>query len=188
VLQVYLPASQDSGRLLLVKHDSRGQHEERFLMQALALMFPGANVMPLSADVARARQADRSRALALQLFCALTVLLAALGLLANQAALLDTRRRELALRLALGADLPHVRRRIVMPSALGALAGAPAGVLIGVGCGRIGESLFVGVSAIYVPGMVTVPMAAAAIAVSVALYGARAVDRLSPASILSEAS
>jgi ABC-type antimicrobial peptide transport system permease subunit len=101
--------------------------------------------------------------------------------------MLDNRRREMALRLALGADVPHLRRRVIIPAAAGAAVGAPAGVAIGIACGRLGEALFFGVSAVHVPALVSIPVAAAAIAVSVALYGARAVSRLSPSSILNEA-
>jgi hypothetical protein len=185
--QVYFPGSPDSGNMLLVKHGAGAQGDDRLLRQALARMFPGADVTPLSADVARARRADRGRALALRLFCGLSILLAALGLLANQTAMLDNRRREMALRLALGADVPHLRRRVIIPAAAGAAVGAPAGVAIGIACGRLGEALFFGVSAVHVPALVSIPVAAAAIAVSVALYGARAVSRLSPSSILNEA-
>lgn len=183
---VYFPAFTGMGSVLLVKHVGSGDGGDRALIQHLSRTFPGADVTPLTSDVVRMQAADRGRAFALQFFCGLSLLVAAAGLIVNQAALIENRRHEFALRLALGADAHHVRRRIVLPAALGTLAGTPAGVLLGIASGRLGESLLVGVPAVYDRGVYGVVTMAAAIALGVAASGVPAVLRISPATALKE--
>ena len=119
-------------------------------------------------DLARAGRADRRFVSVLITACAaLALLLAAVGVYSVTAGWLESRRKELGVRVALGAD-PAGLVRLAMSGALRqTAAGAIAGVGLALGAGRILQALLPGVGPgdlIALAGAVIVMLAVAAIA------------------------
>jgi ABC-type antimicrobial peptide transport system permease subunit len=79
-------------------------------------------------------------------FAALAGALAAVGLAGVVALSVSARRRELAIRAALGADRARLRRVVFREGLLLVLAGTVAGLLLAIALGRSAAHLLVGVA------------------------------------------
>ena len=98
-------------------------------------------------DIARAANAQRRFLLAIiALFTAAALVLAIVGAYGVLTWTVRQRRRELGIRVALGADRKHVLSLVVGQGVRLGLIGLAAGLLIALAAGRILQSLLYGVS------------------------------------------
>jgi predicted permease len=103
------------------------------------------NVKTLAADDAEFLRPTRLYATMLQAFAALALVLAAIGVYASMAYSVAQRTRELAIRLALGADPGKLVRRVLAEGARVAVVGVIVGVFLARAGGRVLQSLVYGV-------------------------------------------
>ena len=103
------------------------------------------NVTTLAADQAEFLRPTRLYTVMLQAFAALALVLAAIGVYASMAYSVAQRTRELAIRLALGADPARLVRRVLGEGARVAVVGVIVGVLVARAGGRMLQSLVYGV-------------------------------------------
>jgi putative ABC transport system permease protein len=147
---IYVPQAQASPRLstllgampvFITRLRSDGADIERMLREAVHAAdpsLPPPQVFPLSTAVARSLARERFGATLLSVLAALALALTALGVQAVLAYTVQRRRREIGIRMALGARAVQVSR-LVMVQGVGPVF---AGLLIGV-AGAIGLSRFV---------------------------------------------
>jgi macrolide transport system ATP-binding/permease protein len=118
----------------------------RATLASLDPELPIAGIRNLS-DIADAALAERRFALWWsETFAGLALVLAALGIYALLTYSVQQRRREIAIRMALGATRMHVARRVVTGGLSLAVVGAGAGILIAPAVGRALASLLYAVS------------------------------------------
>jgi putative ABC transport system permease protein len=103
------------------------------------------NVRTLAAEQADFLRPTRLYAIMLQAFAALALLLAAVGIYASMAYSVAQRTRELAIRLALGADPAALVRRVLAEGLRIAVVGGALGVLLARAGGRVLRALVYGV-------------------------------------------
>lgn len=136
-------------------------------------------------DLVRA-QTIRERLLAMLsfFFGAVALLLAAIGLYGVLHYSVLEQEREIGIRLALGARVVHIVRRVALGIAMTVVAGTAAGLALGVGSTRYIQALLYGVKATSVM-MVMIPLATITIAVLLAAVPAlRRAMRVDPAEML----
>jgi predicted lysophospholipase L1 biosynthesis ABC-type transport system permease subunit len=131
---------------------TRSDHPEalvpaiRRVLSDLDRDIPIANIEPLEAIVARSMSRVSFATLLLGIAAAMALLLSAIGVFGAIAFLVSRRRREIGVRIALGARPTLVSARIVMRALrLGAI-GAAIGVIAAVATTRVLRSLLVGVA------------------------------------------
>ena len=100
----------------------------------------------LQSDDAAFLRPTRMYALMLQVFAALALLLAAIGVYASMAYSVTQRTREFAIRLALGADPSRLVRRIVRDGVRIAIIGGVLGILVARAGARVLQALVYGVA------------------------------------------
>jgi ABC-type antimicrobial peptide transport system permease subunit len=115
--------------------------------QTLAEASPVASVRFATFDDMAAASAQRERLMARLggFFGAIALLLAAVGVYGVVAYSASTRRREIGIRLALGARARHVVRTVVGRMALVVAAGCVAGLILTLSTGKMAASLLYGV-------------------------------------------
>ncbi len=186
---VYVPAEAKDGATLLVRTSGDLRTIGPVLRREIPLAAAGFRVRNIEAETSRVRrQMVRERLLAtLSLFFAVVALiLAGIGLYGVLNYSMLQQRREIGIRMALGARPAHVVRRVTAGMLAVVALGAAAGVAGGLACGRFVESLLFGVKVTDI-GMIAIPvltLMAAAIAASIP-PAARAV-RIDPAQVLRE--
>jgi predicted permease len=155
----YLPAGQSAGRAppqtLVVRARSSSRDLVPLVRGALLDATPSArfaNVSLFSNSVAERTRPWRLGAVLFTLFGALALTVATLGLYALVAFDVAQRRRELALRAALGARRERVAARVVAGALLRTAAGTALGLLLAFALARAGEGMLLGVE----PGDATV--------------------------------
>jgi ABC-type antimicrobial peptide transport system permease subunit len=92
--------------------------------------------------------------LMLGLAAALATILGAVGIYGVLSYLVTQRKREIAVRMALGAEAPGLRRMVVLQGGRVAAAGVVVGVLVALGVTRFLASLLFGVQALDAPTFV----------------------------------
>lgn len=115
----------------------------------LAAIEPGRSVYavsPLADRVSEAYGENRLRTVLLSCFSLAALSLACLGLYASLSYLVHIRRRETALRLALGAAPARVVRQVVTRGLLVAVLGSAAGLLLAAALGRVLSGMLYGLS------------------------------------------
>jgi hypothetical protein len=98
----------------------------------------------LSIDMLATRAAARASAT----LGAFALMLSAAGLYGMVMWFVEVRRREIGVRVALGASASHVRRLVVRQAAVAAAPGVAVGLLMAIALTAFGRSLFVGIGAI----------------------------------------
>ena len=119
-------------------------------------------------------------------FAVSALLLAALGIYGVVAYGITLRRRELGIRIALGARAGQVRRMVVWQGLRPVVFGLASGMLVALAAGRLIRSLLFGVSATDEWTLGTITAVLAAVAVLACLLPAHAVARIDPAGVLRE--
>ena len=146
---IYVPQAQAPTRLstllgampVFIARRSRGADAERTLREAVHAAdpsLPPPQVFPLDTAVARSLTRERFGATLLSVLAALALALTALGIHGVLAYTIQQRRREIGIRMALGARAEQVSRLVMVQG----VAPVIAGLLIGV-AGAIGLSRFV---------------------------------------------
>ena len=139
----YLPESQApmAGMTLIVRPRPGAEREAAgAIAVAMARLDPGVpagRVAPMRARLSQALAPARFDALLLGLFAGLALALSALGLYAMMTQAVALRRREIGIRLALGADRAAVTGMILRDAMVVAGAGAATGVALTLGLSRL---------------------------------------------------
>ncbi len=151
---MYLPASQGPGRVVTLVVRARGTQEAlpslapaiRREVAAVASEVPVSGFAPLLGLAAGTAARERFTSALLSTFSSLALLLATVGLYGLVAFLVEARRREMGIRLALGALSRDIARLVLRPG-LGLLAaGLAAGWLIASLASRLLASQLFGIA------------------------------------------
>ena len=119
--------------------------------RALAIALPAdarEHIVDELDEVYRRRCEQEGVAHALGIASGLALILGAVGLYGVLSYVVSQRTREIAVRMALGAEAPAVRRMVVLQGGRVALAGVGLGVLVALGVTGVLESLLFGVKAL----------------------------------------
>jgi ABC-type antimicrobial peptide transport system permease subunit len=156
----------------------------RQTLQQIAPDLPLVGARTMREQAARASSRTRFAALLLFTFAAAALLLAALGVYGVVAQMIADRRREIGLRMALGADAANVRRLVMRQglalAGIGALIGLPGG---GLSARALGGMLY-GVTTQDPWTFLAVPLAVALATLAACWLPARRASRLDPATVL----
>jgi putative ABC transport system permease protein len=115
------------------------------------------------------------------LFAAVALVLSTVGIYAVLAYSVERRRREIGVRMALGAERRHVLGLVVGHGLQLALVGIAAGVVGAFGATRVMESMLFGVTATDPVAFVATAAALAAVALAACYIPARRASRIDPA-------
>jgi putative ABC transport system permease protein len=192
---MYVPRAQASIRLLtllktpvvIARPRSTGPEVERTLRQAVLAADPsssGPQVFPLTAAVARSLARERFGATLLSMLAALALALTALGIHGVLAYTIQQRRREIGIRLALGARGGQVVRLMMRQGLAPVIAGLVLGLAGALGLSRFVAAFLWGVAATDPATMWAVATLLLAVAAGASWIPARAAANLDPASTL----
>ncbi|HEX6048744.1 MAG TPA: ABC transporter permease, partial [Gemmatimonadaceae bacterium] len=149
-------------------------------------LVPVSELEPIERRVGDAVALPRLYAILVGLFAAAALLLAALGVYGVMAYAVAQRRRELGVRLALGAAPSGVQRLVLGRGVRLAAVGLAIGLGAALALGRIIESLLFGVSPFDPATLVVVPLVLGGMALMASWVPARRAMRLDPVSALRE--
>jgi predicted permease len=156
----------------------------RAALQDVAPSVPVATVRTLDEQLARASSRTRFAALLLGVFAALALLLATLGVYGVVAQSVADRRRELGLRMALGAEAHRIGRMVVAQGVVLVGVGAFVGVVAAWAAAHALAGLLYGVSPRDPWTFLAVPFAVLAAAALACWLPAWRAARLDPATVL----
>jgi putative ABC transport system permease protein len=134
--------------------------------------------------VARSVAGPRSRALLVALSACVALALALIGTYGVMAYSIGRRRREIAIRMAAGADRGWVLRWVLRRTLALALAGVGLGVLCALAASRLLAGLAYGVSAADASGLIAAALLLIATCLAAGYFPARQASRTEPASAL----
>ena len=134
--------------------------------------------------LARAGASRRATTVALALFAAFALMLAAVGVYAVVSHAVSERTREIGLRLALGADAGRVRGLVVRQALLPVLAGAGVGLLLALSLGTVLRRVLFQVSATDPLTLASVAALLVGVAAAASLVPAWRASRLDPVEAL----
>jgi hypothetical protein len=169
---LYLPTRPSFGRALLVRTADDPRRAILAVQAALAQVGPGVvGFFPRTFEdhVAIDMLPTRAAAGAAAWLGALALVLSAAGLYGMVMWFVEVRRRDIGVRLALGASANDVRRLVVGQAVRAALPGLAIGLGLAVALTVFGQSLFVGVAA-FDPRSLALGTFALAVIVGVASY------------------
>ncbi len=126
----------------------------------------------------------RLSALLLSAFAVLALLLAVVGLYGIVSYAVSQRRREVGIRVSLGADTSSVVRLLMASGLRLVLIGSAVGLLVGLGLSRLLQGLLFGVDALDPVTFLLFPAILLAVSAVAALIPALAAGRVDPASVL----
>jgi predicted permease len=167
---VVLVRAHSAGALTASLRDLVQQHEPRL----------APVVEPMTAVVGRSVAAPRFRTMLLVLFAGSALIIAAIGIFGLNAAIVQQRRRELGLRIALGATPQHLAGRVLLRGLLHVAGGAAAGIIIAIASVRVIASLAYGAS-LTDPGVILIVVLLLTIVATASTYvPARRAAQLDP--------
>ncbi len=187
---IYRPISQSPRELvsILVRTeaaDPRGVFPElREAIWDVEPDLPLDGLETLAAVRSRQLQGPRLRAAAVTLFALIAGLLAAVGTSAVLAFSVERQRREIGVRMSLGASRSLVVRSVLLRAALLAGAGALLGLVPALLAARLAERFLYGVPASDLPSFLVGPFLLLAIALLAAMIPAIRAARIPPADVL----
>ncbi len=138
------------------------------------------DVMPLQQDLFDSTAENRFRTLLLSAFALTAILLAAMGLYGTLSYLVSLRRREIGLRMALGAVPGQIRKRFLTQGLLISLGGCLVGLAAAVGLSRALAGMLYGVSTLDAATYVAVILGVLLVAALAAAIPAQRAARLDP--------
>jgi predicted permease len=154
------------------------------IVQDIAPEIPLFNVEPLAMTLAMQTASARFGSLLLGSFGLMGLALAAVGLYGVMAFLVHARRREIAVRMAIGAA-PHGVLAIVLKRGLSlVLAGSALGILLALAAGRVFANLLYGVRPVDLPSLAAAVLTLAACAMAATLVPALRAVRTDPQLVL----
>ncbi len=185
---VYRPVGTQSYSPIVVRTKpgfdaSLGEEEIRALLSSLAPNIP-IESGTLKAAVRESLRRDQLVAQLSSSFGVLGMLLAAVGLYSATAHIARSRRREIGLRVALGAERSDVVRLLLRENVWVTLAGLAIGLAGSVGVGHVMESLLFGVSATDPLALGTASALLALVALAASLWPAFRAAKLDPSRTL----
>ena len=148
---------------------------------------PIANVRTLMSLMSESLWLSRAAAWLLTIFGAAALAFALLGVFGAASYAVAARRRELAVRLALGAAPGAIARLVVRHALAGAIAGVAIGVALALSLGRAVSALLVGVTAGDAPTLVGVSAAVVIATAAATWIPARRATRIDPNTTLRNA-
>jgi putative ABC transport system permease protein len=185
---IYRPLSQvpTSYRRLVIATDGRAAAGNRALQQALAGVDPNVpvSVRPMSEIVRENDFVWVISSLALGAFGLMALVLASLGIYGLIAHSVVRRRREIAIRMAVGATAREIRALMVGEAVRLATVGLGLGIIAALGAGRLLASLLYGVGPADGVTFLGVVALFAAVAALAALLPAQRAARVAPQRIL----
>jgi len=147
--EIYLPELQDgNSAMYLVVREAPGQEITSAVRREVSELAPDVavfNVATMSRRVSHSLRVRRFVASLLVGFALTGLLLAALGLYAALAQLVELRRREFAIRVALGASATNIRRLVARHSLLIVSAGLLPGIFLAMVAVRATRSFLFGI-------------------------------------------
>jgi predicted permease len=189
VAELYVPFAQDPIPLLFVLARVAGEPREMEtrLQQAVSRVDDAlglGNVLPLSELTDRASNRHRALATVLSVFAILALGLAMLGLYASLAYLVAQRRREIAIRVAVGANRWAIRSLVAREGAALVAAGLAVGVALSLALTRLLASQLYGVTPTDPGTFVAIAALLGVSALGAALAPLRQAARVQPAEIM----
>lgn len=190
-LIVYVPywksAFQVSRLVVRSSADSHTLPEDvRRVIQSIDSGIPAPKMRTMGEIVAESVTGRRFQMDVAVAFAVAALLLAALGIYGVVAYGITLRRRELGIRIALGARAGQVRRLVVWQGLRPVALGLGCGMVVALAAGRLIRSLLFGISATDGWTLVTISVALASIATLACLMPAHAVAKIDPAGVLRE--
>jgi ABC-type antimicrobial peptide transport system permease subunit len=143
-------------------------------------------VRPLAETVTESMSQQRLNAILLALFAATALLLAAVGLNGVMSQFVSARRREIGVRMALGARPAHILSTVAGQAAIVTVAGIVVGLAGALALGRTMATLVFGVSTRDPITFAIVPALLAIVATAATLVPARRAARVDPMVALRE--
>ncbi len=141
---------------------------------------PVADVQPFAQTLAGSFDAQRFSAALLVMLAALALLLASIGIYSVLSYLVSQRRREIGVRLALGASMQDIQRLVVGQGLQSVLIGVAVGTAGALALSRLLSSLLFGVSAHDPWTFVIAPLLLIVVAAAASSLPARRASRLDP--------
>lgn len=189
--ELFAPQAQFPTRVMtLVLEPSRGvpalAAAYRRALRDVDPLVPASTLEPLEQSVGDAVALPRLYATLVGIFAACALLLAAVGVYGVMAYTVAQRRREIGVRLALGADPAGIRRLVIGRGARLALIGLGGGLVAALALGRVIERLLFGVTSFDVPTLVAVPVVLGVVTLVASWVPARRAMRLDPVSAIRE--
>jgi putative ABC transport system permease protein len=188
--EIYLPSPQvgmDGGVYVIRARSEARDGLPRAIAQAVAELDPRIqriSVQPLDGFV---RDSLHDRAMALRLvgaFAAVAVMLAAVGIYGMVAFRAAARQKEMAIRIAVGADAAHVRGLVFAHGLRLAALGAVLGIPLFLANAELLRAQLYGVQPFDPMTLATVALGIAAVAFAASLVPARRAARTSPSELL----
>ena len=141
---------------------------------------------PLTERLSKSLSQPRFNTLLLALFAGMALMLAAIGLYGMLAQFVTQRRREIGLRLALGAPRARVLAQLLGHGAIVIGAGTAIGMVAALAVARLMSTLMFGISSHDPVTFITVPVVLGTIAAAAAIVPARRAVRVDPMVALRE--
>jgi len=142
------------------------------------------DLTPLAGHISDAYAQNRLRTILLAFFALTAILLAAVGLYGTLSYLVSLRRREVGLRLALGAMQWQIVRQFLAQGLRICLAGAAAGLGLAMAFSRLLAGMLYGISPWDAVTLATVPAMVLAVSAAASLVPAVRAARLEPVEVL----
>jgi predicted permease len=158
----------------------------RQVVRELDSELPVTDIKTMDARIGGSLVSRRSPALLSMIFCAIALLLAAVGTYGVLSYAVAERRREIGVRIALGARPPQVRGQFLLVAVRLLAIGLPLGVAGAWIAGRAMEGILFGVPALHLGTLVVAAAVLASIAIGAALVPAWRAARISPLAALAE--
>jgi predicted permease len=198
---IYVPVSQTTGPFLAMVHTwfspswvvrtaappATAIHQISEAVTALDPLLPIAAFRTVDDLRSKSLAWERFQALLLTSLAVLALVLAVTGIYGLMSQSVQERRRELGVRLALGASLPRVLGAAVLPGLVMALAGVAVGVAAAASASRVLRHLLWGVTAADPLTYIAVAAGLFLVAGIAALVPALSITRLDPAETLRDA-
>jgi predicted permease len=186
---VFFPLAQRQDRVLEIALRSRGEpasltNAVRAQVAALDPGVPVHAVRSLAESVREQTATSRFGSIVMSSFSVLALLLAAIGIYGLLAFLVSLGTREIAIRMALGAGAPRVRRLVVGQAMLLVGIGVVLGLAGGVAAAQALSSQLFGVSPTDPATLVTVTVTVLAAALAASWLPARRASRVEPQAVL----
>ncbi len=198
---IYVPVSQTTGPFLAMVHTwfspswvvrtaappATAIHQISDAVTALDPLLPIAAFRTVDDLRSKSLAWERFQALLLTSLAALALVLAVTGIYGLMSQSVQERRRELGVRLALGASLPRVLGAAVLPGLVMAITGVAVGVVAAGSASRLLRHLLWGVTAADPLTYIAVAAGLLLVAGIAALVPALSITRLDPAETLRDA-
>ena len=193
---IYVPQAQAPTRLstllgtmpvFIARPRTRGGDVERTLqaaVQAADPSLPPPHVFPLTAAVARSLARERFGATLLSVLAALALTLTALGIHGVLVYTITQQRREIGIRMALGARADHVARFVMVQGVAPVIAGLAIGVAGAIGLSWLVAGFLWGVRATDPTTVWSVAAILLGVGVAASWFPARTAAKLDPARTL----